>query len=90
MEQDTNYCDEKPKKMKILALHGYRQNADAFKMKTGSFRKIFHKFAEFTHVTAPHKVILVHDIHDLDETNEVNIGQSRDEGEFHFFFLLDI
>lgn len=83
MEQVTNFITENSSnKLKILALHGYRQNAETFKAKTGSFRKILQKFAEFTYVTAPHKVILVHDINDLGEETEVNIGQSRDEGEF--------
>lgn len=75
-----NSCNENASKLKILALHGYRQNADVFKAKTGSYRKIFHKFAEFTYITAPHKVILVSDTNDLGEETGMNIGQSMDEG----------
>uniref|UniRef100_A0A182JC78 Serine hydrolase domain-containing protein n=1 Tax=Anopheles atroparvus TaxID=41427 RepID=A0A182JC78_ANOAO len=41
-------------KLKILALHGYRQNADSFKGKLGSFRKFVSKYAEFVFVSAPH------------------------------------
>lgn len=41
-------------KMKILCLHGYRQNADSFKSKTGSFRKFVNKYAEFVFISAPH------------------------------------
>ena len=41
-------------KVKVLCLHGYRQNADAFKSKIGSFRKFVSKYAEFEFVEAPH------------------------------------
>lgn len=38
-------------KLKILCLHGYRQNADTFKSKLGSFRK--GSFNEIVHVKIP-------------------------------------
>lgn len=41
-------------KLKILALHGYRQNGDGFKSKLGSLRKLINKYAELVFVTAPH------------------------------------
>ncbi|KAL5292005.1 OVCA2 family protein [Megaselia abdita] len=41
-------------KVKILCLHGYRQNGDSFKSKIGSFRKYASKYAEFVFVDAPH------------------------------------
>ncbi|XP_055538560.1 esterase AAEL000016 [Wyeomyia smithii] len=41
-------------KLKILALHGYRQNGDSLKSKLGSFRKFISKYAELVFVTAPH------------------------------------
>lgn len=64
-------------KLKVLCLHGYRQNAEVFKSKTGSFRKMVHKWAQFNYVTAPHKVILVDDVNVLEDPD---IGQSKDEG----------
>ncbi|XP_065089862.1 esterase AAEL000016 [Ochlerotatus camptorhynchus] len=45
---------EQDSKLKILALHGYRQNGDGFKSKLGSFRKFINKHAELVFVTAPH------------------------------------
>uniref|UniRef100_A0A1I8PPQ5 Serine hydrolase domain-containing protein n=1 Tax=Stomoxys calcitrans TaxID=35570 RepID=A0A1I8PPQ5_STOCA len=42
-------------KVRVLCLHGYRQNGDAFKSKLGSFRKHVNKYAEFVFVDAPHK-----------------------------------
>lgn len=71
-------------KLKILALHGYRQNADVFYMKTGSFRKVVHKWAEFTYITAPHKVLLVDEI-----TENMDIGQGQDEEQYGWFFNRD-
>ncbi|CAG9836404.1 unnamed protein product [Diabrotica balteata] len=71
-------CPNNNMKLKILAIHGYRQNAETFRSKTGSFRKMIHKWAEFTYITAPHKVILVDDPNDL-EKNGPDIGQSKDE-----------
>lgn len=65
-------------KLKILAIHGYRQNAKVFREKTGSFRKLVHKWAQFTYITAPHKVILIDDMNQVDD---LDVGQSRDEGE---------
>lgn len=41
-------------KIRVLCLHGYRQNGDSFKSKLGSFRKNVQKYAEFVFVTAPH------------------------------------
>lgn len=41
-------------KLRFLCLHGYRQNADGFKGKIGSFRKSVQKYAEFVFVSAPH------------------------------------
>lgn len=35
-----------------------------------------HKWAEFTYVTAPHKVILVDEL----AVDDIEIGQSRNEG----------
>lgn len=43
------------KKLSVLCLHGYRQNAKTFNSKTGSFRKCVKKYADFVYTTAPHK-----------------------------------
>ncbi|GFS27680.1 ovarian cancer-associated gene 2 protein homolog [Elysia marginata] len=44
------------KKLRILCIHGYRQNAQSFREKTGALRKILKKYAELEYITAPHKV----------------------------------
>lgn len=76
--------ENKVDKLKILAIHGYRQNAETFKQKTGSFRKMVHKWAQFFYVTAPHKVIMVEDLNKIDE---INIQQSEDSGRYNIFKL---
>ncbi|XP_049785816.1 esterase GA18864 isoform X2 [Schistocerca cancellata] len=47
---------ENTNKWKILCIHGYRQNGDVFKQKTGALRKVLKKHAEFVFVTAPMRV----------------------------------
>ncbi|CAH8857229.1 unnamed protein product [Trichobilharzia szidati] len=42
--------------LKVLCLHGYRQNADIFREKTGGFRKSLKKFCEFSFLCAPNMV----------------------------------
>lgn len=41
-------------KLRFLCLHGYRQNADSFKSKTGAFRKTVNRYADFVFISAPH------------------------------------
>ncbi|KIH52439.1 hypothetical protein ANCDUO_17460 [Ancylostoma duodenale] len=41
------------RKLRILCLHGYRQNDVLFREKTGSLRKQFKKYADFEFVSAP-------------------------------------
>lgn len=73
-------------KLKILCIHGYRQNAEVFRAKTGSFRKMVHKWAQFNYITAPHKVLLVDTIEALENPD---IGQVKDEDQFGWFFNRD-
>lgn len=79
-------CEDVQEKLKVLAIHGYRQNGNTFRQKTGSFRKLVHKFAQFTYITAPHKVIPVEN---LDEIEDINIGQSGDSGILLFYLYYD-
>lgn len=68
---------DQDQKLKILAIHGYRQNAEVFRQKTGSFRKMVHKWAEFTYITAPHKVILVNDLSKTDDIDGENVDSGK-------------
>lgn len=43
--------------LRILCLHGYRQNGTMFREKTGSFRKLVKKqVADFVFIDAPHLI----------------------------------
>jgi len=44
------------RKLRILCIHGYRQNAKTFREKLGSFRKLVGKHAELEFVTAPNAI----------------------------------
>lgn len=68
-----NVCctsDVNSQKLHVLALHGYRQNGEVFRQKTGSFRKLVHKWARFTYITAPHKVIMVDDLENINQIDQ--------------------
>jgi predicted esterase len=41
-------------KLNVLCLHGYRQNAEQFKSKVGSFRKFLKSSANFVFIDSPH------------------------------------
>jgi predicted esterase len=47
---------EKKKLLKLLMLHGYKQNEKAFRERTGSLRKILKNHVEFIFCEAPHQV----------------------------------
>ncbi|KAK8722947.1 hypothetical protein OTU49_011965 [Cherax quadricarinatus] len=52
--------------LRILCLHGYRQNGISFREKTGSFRKMLKKYAEFVYITSPVEVPPIDDGQDKD------------------------
>jgi hypothetical protein len=56
-----------PQKLKILCIHGYRQNEKMFREKTGAFRKLIGKHADLVFITAPHEVQPINS----EESNEV-------------------
>lgn len=42
--------------LRVLCIHGYRQNASSFREKTGALRKLLKKNVELVYVSAPHSV----------------------------------
>lgn len=42
--------------LRVLCIHGYRQNASSFREKTGALRKLLKKNVEVVYVSAPHSV----------------------------------
>lgn len=55
-------------RLRVLCLHGYRQNSDVFSKKLGSLRKILKDYAEFVFIDAPHRVNSTN----LQDTNSSN------------------
>lgn len=76
--EDPKCCtpESMSQKLKILCLHGYAQNAEVFRAKTGSFRKLVHKWAQFNYVNAPHKLTP----EDISALEEPDSEQLRNEG----------
>ncbi|XP_031713384.1 esterase OVCA2 [Anarrhichthys ocellatus] len=42
--------------LRVLCIHGYRQNGSSFRIKTGALRKLLKKHAELVYLSAPHCV----------------------------------
>lgn len=57
-------------KLKVLCLHGYRQNAAIFRERTGALRKLIKREAEFIFVTAPHVIPEVENLTRSEELQE--------------------
>ncbi|CAG0903250.1 unnamed protein product, partial [Cyprideis torosa] len=54
-ELDVSQMTSTERPLKLLCLHGYRQNGSMFREKTGAVRKLIgKKWAEFHFPTAPH------------------------------------
>lgn len=70
-------CD----KLNVLCLHGYRQSAESFRLKTGSFRKFCKRYANFTYIDAPH---LAKPMKNSDEPSEEQKSWwfNKDDGSF--------
>ena len=47
--------------LRILCIHGYRQNGSSFREKTGALRKLLKKQVEWVFMNAPHCVLQVSD-----------------------------
>lgn len=45
-----------PKRLRILALHGFMQSAESFRLKTGALRKALRNIADIDYLQAPHTV----------------------------------
>ncbi|CAF1257363.1 unnamed protein product [Adineta steineri] len=66
--------------LRILCLHGYRQNGNMFREKTGSLRKVLKKHvAEFVYIDAPH-ILPVQDNITEDDTNTSASNRTNERG----------
>ncbi|XP_026101572.1 esterase OVCA2 [Carassius auratus] len=60
--------------LRILCIHGYRQNGSSFREKTGALRKLLKKQVELVYISAPHQVPAVQN-----ETNQMASGGDEDQ-----------
>ncbi|KAH1035346.1 hypothetical protein GLYMA_20G095800v4 [Glycine max] len=58
------------RKLRILCLHGFRQNASSFKGRTASLAKKLKKMAEFVFINAPHELPFIYQI----PVSELNVN----------------
>ncbi|XP_036362320.1 esterase OVCA2 isoform X2 [Octopus sinensis] len=77
-----------PLKIMMLCIHGYRQNAQLFREKTGSFRKLLKNKVEFVFVSAPNKIPVntddgEHEGKDIKDIDERGWWFSREDKYFH-------
>ncbi|KAK1440299.1 hypothetical protein QVD17_06124 [Tagetes erecta] len=56
------------KKLRILCLHGFRQNASSFKGRTASLAKKLKNMVEFVYVDAPHQLQFIYQNQEIGET----------------------
>ncbi|XP_029641670.1 esterase OVCA2 isoform X3 [Octopus sinensis] len=74
--------------VRMLCIHGYRQNAQLFREKTGSFRKLLKNKVEFVFVSAPNKIPVntddgEHEGKDIKDIDERGWWFSREDKYFH-------
>lgn len=82
-EQLTN---KTPKKLRILCLHGFRQNASSFKGRTASFVKKLKNIAEFVYIDAPHQLRF---IYQEKNTDDVSCTQPKPQCNRKFAWFID-
>ncbi|KAL7124890.1 hypothetical protein ABFS83_14G079100 [Erythranthe nasuta] len=61
--QHTDVVTKPIRKLRILCLHGFRQNASSFKGRTSSFAKKLKNMAEFVFIDAPHELPFIYQNH---------------------------
>ncbi|CAB4315769.1 unnamed protein product [Prunus armeniaca] len=59
-----------PRKLRILCLHGFRQNASSFKGRTASLAKKLKNIAEFVFVDAPHELPFIYQPSTVTESHQ--------------------
>ncbi len=72
--------------LRILCVHGYRQNGSSFREKTGALRKLLKKQVELVYMTAPHSV--QQPVNGGEWTFTPASNQNTEEDSFAFAFVL--
>lgn len=66
--------------LRVLCIHGYRQNASSFREKTGALRKLLKKQVELIYASAPHRIQKVCDSSQEEENDRVPGGEVDPRG----------
>ncbi|XP_042487578.1 rhodanese-like domain-containing protein 6 isoform X3 [Macadamia integrifolia] len=69
------------RRLRILCLHGFRQNASNFKGRTASFAKKLKNIAELVFVDAPHELPFIYQSRQAETCNSSPVQQSPPPGE---------
>ncbi|XP_029544940.1 esterase OVCA2 isoform X1 [Oncorhynchus nerka] len=69
--------------LRILCIHGYRQNSGSFREKTGALRKLLKKYVELVYMSAPHRV---QQTGDAAQGKENEVGPGGDEAPRGWWF----
>lgn len=72
--------------LRVLCIHGYRQNSDSFRDKTGALRKLLKKHVEWVYINAPHSVSQRMDVLQGQEQKEV----AKDEEDPRGWWFSDV
>lgn len=66
--------------LRILCIHGYRQNGSSFREKTGALRKILKKQVELVYISAPHQVPAIQSQTNQQPEKPANSGDEDQRG----------
>lgn len=65
--------------LRVLCIHGYRQNSGSFREKTGALRKLLKKHVELVYLSAPHSVQQGNSEEAPEKENNLEPGPRDDE-----------
>ncbi len=77
-------------KLRVLCIHGYRQNEKIFRERSGGFRKLFKKHIDFVCLSAPHEIPEEANLSRPEEDRERGWWFSRLGNSYHAMDTTDI
>ncbi|XP_067255294.1 esterase OVCA2 [Chanodichthys erythropterus] len=66
--------------LRILCIHGYRQNGNSFREKTGALRKLLKKQVELVYISAPHQVPAIQNETNQEPEKSARSGEEDQRG----------
>ncbi|XP_051765310.1 esterase OVCA2 [Ctenopharyngodon idella] len=66
--------------LRILCIHGYRQNGNSFREKTGALRKLLKKQVELVYISAPHQVPAIQNETNQEPEKSARSGEEDQSG----------